>query len=290
MWFRPRVLVDVTRVDTSTTMLGAPSSIPFYVTATALAKLGHAEGEVVLTRAAHRHGVIQMIPTLASCSLDEILDAAGPGQTQWLQLYVNRDREVTRAHGAARRGARLPRAVHHGRRAAAGPAREGHARQVHRRRQQRAARPGRRHQPGRRARHLVFIDPGLCWADIAWFRALTRMPIVLKGVQRADDVVRAAEAGVQGVVLSNHGGRSWTLRPRGSRCWPRPCRPCAARGLQHRLEVFVDGGVRRATDILKALCLGARGVGIGRPFLYAMSAYGPAGVDRACACSRTRWR
>jgi L-lactate dehydrogenase (cytochrome) len=89
IWFRPRVLVDVQRVDLGTTMLGARVDMPFYVTATALGKLGHAEGEVCLTRAAAKHNVIQMIPTLASCSFDEIVDAAAPGQVQWLQLYVS---------------------------------------------------------------------------------------------------------------------------------------------------------------------------------------------------------
>ena len=88
IWFRPRVLIDVQNIDVSTTMLGIPCSIPFYVTATALGKLGNPEGEVVLTRGAHKHNVVQMIPTLASCSFDEICDAAEPGQPQWLQLYV----------------------------------------------------------------------------------------------------------------------------------------------------------------------------------------------------------
>ena len=80
----------------STTMLGSKCDIPFYVTATALGKLGNPEGEVILTRGAHKHNVIQMIPTLASCSFDEILDEAKDGQVQWLQLYVNKDREVTK--------------------------------------------------------------------------------------------------------------------------------------------------------------------------------------------------
>ena len=95
IWFRPRVLVDVEHVDFSTTMLGTKCSIPFYVTATALGKLGHPEGEVVLTKAAKQHDVIQMIPTLASCSFDEIMDAAQGDQVQWLQLYVNKDRPIT---------------------------------------------------------------------------------------------------------------------------------------------------------------------------------------------------
>jgi L-lactate dehydrogenase (cytochrome) len=89
VWFRPRVLVNVERVDLRTTMLGAKVDMPFYVTATALGKLGHPEGEVCLTKGAARHGVVQMIPTLASCSFDEIVDAAAPGQVQWLQLYAS---------------------------------------------------------------------------------------------------------------------------------------------------------------------------------------------------------
>lgn len=95
IWLRPRVMVDVAKVDTSTTMLGSKASFPIYVTATALGKLGHSEGEKVLTRACANKGVIQMIPTLASCSFDEIVDASVDGQTQWLQLYVNSDRKVT---------------------------------------------------------------------------------------------------------------------------------------------------------------------------------------------------
>jgi L-lactate dehydrogenase (cytochrome) len=89
IWFRPRVLVDVENVDTSTTLLNAPCSIPFYVSAAALGKLGHPEGEVLLTKSAYKHKVIQMIPSLASCSFDEICDAARDGQSQWYQIYVS---------------------------------------------------------------------------------------------------------------------------------------------------------------------------------------------------------
>jgi L-lactate dehydrogenase (cytochrome) len=88
VWFRPRILVDVENIDLSTVMLGTKVDIPFYVTATALGKLGHPEGEVILTKAAKKHNVIQMIPTLASCSFDELIDARQGDQVQWLQLYV----------------------------------------------------------------------------------------------------------------------------------------------------------------------------------------------------------
>jgi L-lactate dehydrogenase (cytochrome) len=107
------------------------------------------------------------------------------------------------------------------------------------------------------------------------------MPIILKGVQRVEDVIRAIEAGVQGVVLSNHGGRQLDFARSGIEVLAEVMPVLRERGWENRIEIFVDGGVRRATDIIKALCLGAKGVGIGRPFLYAMSAYGQAGVERA---------
>jgi len=132
IWFRPKILVDVENVDMSTTMLGTKVSMPFYVTATALGKLGNPEGEVVLTRGAKKHNVIQMIPTLASCSFDEIMDAAEGDQVQWLQLYVRRiflffttNQALTsistgqqeprnhKTHHRARREARLQGSLHH---------------------------------------------------------------------------------------------------------------------------------------------------------------------------------
>ncbi len=95
IWFKPRVMVNVKEVDPSTTMLGSRTAFPLYITATALGKLGHPDGEVVLTRAAAKRNVIQMIPTLSSCSFDDIVNASSPGHTQWLQLYVNSNREVS---------------------------------------------------------------------------------------------------------------------------------------------------------------------------------------------------
>ena len=282
IWFRPRILVDVEEVDFSTTMLGTNVSIPFYVTATALGKLGNPEGEVVLTRAAHKHRVVQMIPTLASCSFDEIVDARQGDQVQWLQLYVNKNRDITKRivqHAEARGCKGLFITVD--------------APQLGRREKDMRSKfsdqgsnvqqsDGNVDRSQGAARAISsFIDPGLSWKDIPWFRTITKMPIVLKGVQRADDVLRAVESGVQGVVLSNHGGRQLDFAPSAIEILAEVMPVLRQAGLQDKIEIFIDGGVRRATDILKALCLGAKGVGIGRPFLYAMSAYGQPGVDRA---------
>ncbi len=126
-----------------------------------------------------------------------------------------------------------------------------------------------------------FIDPSLSWKDIPWFLSITKMPILLKGVQRVEDVIRAVETGVHGVVLSNHGGRQLDFARSGIEILAEVMPVLRERGWQDRIEIYIDGGVRRSTDIIKALCLGAKGVGIGRPFLYAMSAYGLPGVDRA---------
>ncbi|KAH7136522.1 FMN-dependent dehydrogenase-domain-containing protein [Dactylonectria macrodidyma] len=281
IWFRPKILVDVENVDISTTMLGTKTSIPVYVTATALGKLGHHEGEVVLTRAAGKHDVIQMIPTLASCSFDEIVDAKAGDQVQWLQLYVNKDRDITK------------RIVQHAeKRGCKGLFITVDAPQLGRREKDMRSKftdPGTKVQEGVEtdnsqgaARAISsFIDPALCWADIPWFQSITKMPIIIKGVQRVEDVLLAVEHGCQGVVLSNHGGRQLEFARSAIEVLAETMPVLRERGLQDKIEVYIDGGVRRGTDVLKALCLGAKGVGIGRPLLYAMSAYGQPGVERA---------
>jgi L-lactate dehydrogenase (cytochrome) len=282
IWFRPKILVNVEKVDFSTSMLGTKVSMPIYITATALGKLGHPEGECVLTRAAKTHDIIQMIPTLASCSFDEICDAAVDGQTQWMQLYVNKDREITKriVQHAEKRGVKglfiTVDAPQLGRREKDMRSKyDDGAAKV-----QTDESSVDRSQGAARA-ISSFIDPSLCWDDIEFFKSITKMPIILKGVQRYEDVVKAVEYGLQGVVLSNHGGRQLDYARSGIEILVEVMDALKKRGWEKKLEVYVDGGVRRATDIIKAICLGARGVGIGRPFLYSMSAYGQDGVERA---------
>ncbi|EMD33160.1 hypothetical protein CERSUDRAFT_118222 [Gelatoporia subvermispora B] len=289
VWFRPRILRDVTTVDYSTKILGQVSSMPMYITATALGKLGHPDGELNLTRAAANHGVIQMIPTLASCSFDEIVDAAKPGQVQFLQLYVNKDRAITKklVQHAETRGIKglfiTVDAPQLGRREkdmrmkfdAEDPAEVTENKQQDRvDRSQGAARA-----------ISSFIDPGLDWKDIPWFQSITKMPLILKGVQCWEDALEAYDRGLAGVVLSNHGGRQLDFARSGLEILYEVVRELGARrGLSfpnEKFQLFVDGGVRRATDVLKAVAIGATAVGVGRPFLYAFSSYGQEGVDKA---------
>ncbi|KAH0588825.1 hypothetical protein H2248_004624 [Termitomyces sp. 'cryptogamus'] len=288
IWFRPRVLRDVTRVDWSTTILGHKTSMPVYITATALGKLGHPDGELNLTRAAGKHGLIQMIPTLASCSFDEIVDGAQPGQVQFFQLYVNKDRAITK------------RIVQHAeQRGIKGLFITVDAPQLGRREKDmrmkfeaedpsevtKAGSEGVDRSQGAARAISSFIDPGLNWNDLVWFKSITRMPLILKGVQCWEDAMEAYDRGLAGVVLSNHGGRQLDFARSGIEVLVEVVGKFKAmRGLtfpNEKFQLFVDGGVRRATDVLKAVALGATAVGVGRPFLYAYSTYGPEGIDKA---------
>ncbi|KAI0263845.1 FMN-dependent dehydrogenase-domain-containing protein [Gloeopeniophorella convolvens] len=288
IWFRPRVLRDVTQVDWSTKILGHASRMPIYISATALGKLGHPDGELNLTRAAAKHGVIQMIPTLSSCSFDELVDGAQPGQVQFFQLYVNRDRAITKriVQHAEKRGIKAlfitVDAPQLGRR-------EKDMRMTFE-----AEDP---HEIGKSGTEKVdrsrgaakaitgFIDPGLKWADIAWFQSITNMPLILKGIQTWEDALEAYDKGVAGVVLSNHGGRQLDFARSGIEVLVEVVEKLKQkRGItfpNEKFQLYVDGGVRRATDVLKAIALGATAVGVGRPFLYAFSSYGVDGVDHA---------
>ncbi|RCH99155.1 hypothetical protein CU098_006754 [Rhizopus stolonifer] len=282
IWLRPRVMVNVKHVDASTTMLGTRASMPIYITATALAKLGHPEGEVALTKGAKKGNIIQMISTLASCSFDEIVDAAGSGQTQWLQLYVNGNREVTEkfVRHAESRGikglfvtADAPQLGH----------REKDMRQKYSEEEpDELARNDTEINRDQGAARAIssFIDPSLCWDDVAWLKSITKMPVLIKGVQTSEDAVLAAKYGCQGVVLSNHGGRQLDFAPSAIEILAETMEALRKEKLDKDFEVYIDGGIRRGTDIFKAIALGAKGVGIGRPFLYAMSTYGVAGVER----------
>ncbi|KAF8320336.1 hypothetical protein DL93DRAFT_1831592 [Clavulina sp. PMI_390] len=285
IWFRPRILRDVTTVDFSTTILGCKTTMPIYITATALGKLGHPEGELNLTRAAGKRGIIQMIPTLASCSFDQIMDAAQPNQPQFFQLYVNKDRSVTEkiVRHAEERGIKglfiTVDAPQLGRREKdmrmkfedeASDLLKGDEEKIDR-------------SQGAAKAITSFIDPGLSWPDIPWFKTITKMPIILKGVQCWEDAVMAYEAGCQGIVLSNHGGRQLEFARSGIEVLVEVVAALKERGMfpDPNFSIFIDGGVRRASDVLKAVALGATAVGIGRPFIYAYSAYGQEGVEKA---------
>lgn len=283
IYFKPRVLRNVTNIDLSCVMGGTKVAAPFYVTATALGKLGHPDGEKVLTRLAAKQNVIQMIPTLALCLFDEIVDEKTDSQTQWLQLYVNQDREVCKEiiQHAEKRGVKglfiTVDAPQLGRRE-----KDMRLKNIEDLSHVQGDDADADRTQGAARAISSFIDTGLQWSDLPWFRSVTKMPIYLKGVQCVEDALLAVDAGVDGIVISNHGGRQLETAPPPIQVLAELMPLLKERGItKDKFEVYIDGGVRRAGDILKAICLGASGVGIGRPFLYAMLTYGDDGVVKA---------
>jgi L-lactate dehydrogenase (cytochrome) len=278
IFLRPRVMVNVKNVDTSCTLLGTRSSLPIYVTATALGKLGHPEGEVLFTRACGTRGLIQMIPTLASCSIDQLVGAKLPSQTQWFQLYVNADRGLTKnlIEKAERLGCKAVcitcDAAQLGRRE-----KDMRVKFENDAPDEMSQKEVNRNQGAARA-ISSFIDPSLCWDDLPWFRSIIKTKLVLKGIQCGEDAVIAAKSGVDAIVISNHGGRQLDTCRSGVEMLVEVVDALEKAGLSGKMELYVDGGFRRGGDIFKALALGATAVGLGRPFLYSMP-YGQQGVE-----------
>ena len=275
---RPRVLVDVSRTDTATEVLGTPVAVPVLLAPTAFNKLAHPEGEEAAARAAAAAGTVMVASTFSTCSLEEIASAGGP---LWFQLYVYKDREVTRdlvlrAESAGYRAIVLNVDT---------PVLGRRYRDV----RNRFALPDgltlrNFEAPSAQARWKAgtlsfqawvhdLIDSTLTWDAVAWLRSATRLPVVLKGILTAEDARRAADAGVNGVIVSNHGGRQLDGVVPSATALPE-----VVEGVAGRAEVLMDGGVRRGTDVLKALALGARAVLIGRPYLWGLAAAGEAGV------------
>jgi len=282
---RPRILVNVREIDMTTTLLGVPSSLPLYFTATALAKLAHPDGEVGIVRAAKKAGVVYMLPTLSSYTLDEMLEARSPGQELFAQLYVNPERSRTQEYVEKLEQAGV-RALFVTVDAPQLGRREKDMRNKFT--QQGSDVQGDDEDAGEVDRSQgatraisSYIDPGLCWDDVPWLQSITKMKVLLKGVQCGEDAVMAYKAGLAGCVLSNHGGRQLdTCRP-GVEVLPEVMEALQKAGYKkENFSVFIDGGIRRGADIFKAVALGAAGCGVGRPVLYSLASYGDRGIVR----------
>jgi L-lactate dehydrogenase (cytochrome) len=284
IWFKPRILINVKEIDMSSSILGVASSLPLYFSATALGKLADDQGELAISRAAAASGVVYMLPTLSSFTLDEMLEVRQPGQVQFAQLYVNAKRERTEAYvrrledGGVKALFVTVDAPQLGRRQ-----KDMRNKFTKNADVQKGEEVNRSEGVARAISE--FIDPSLCWDDITWLKSFTSLPIILKGVGCGLDTVLAYEKGCSGVVLSNHGGRQLDTARSGIEILPEAIAALNAHdsNWRSRFEVYVDGGIRRASDIFKAVALGASAVGIGRPVLYSLAAYGQAGVERMCS-------
>jgi len=271
----PRVLVDVSEVSTKTTVLGREISSPVIVAPVAFQKLAHPDGEAGMARAAAAAGTIMCLSTIATTAPAEVA-AAAPGAPRWFQLYCFRDRGVTRAL--------LEEAVESGF--------EAIALTVD------APRAGRRERDFRTgfrvdatapavaaavgadaeltpAEIFALVDPALDWSDLQELASDCSIPILVKGLVRGDDARRAMEHGAAGVVVSNHGGRQLDTAPATLDALTEVVEAVESRG-----PVLIDGGIRRGTDVVTALALGADAVLVGRPALWGLAAGGEAGALR----------
>ena len=285
---RPRVLAGVGEPDTRLTLLGEPLRSPILVAPMAYQRMAHDEGEAAMARGASAAGAAMCVSTMATVSLEDVaLAAEGP---LWFQLYVYRDRAVTESlvRRAERAGYRalvvtvdMP-AV--GRREA--DLRNGFGLPPHLSLANFAgalAEEGRV-APGESALSIYAahqLDPSLTWESIAWLRSVTTLPVLLKGILTAEDAALAVAHGVAGVIVSNHGGRQLDGVAPSIEALPEVVETVAG-----RCVVLVDGGLRRGTDILKALALGAQAALVGRPMLWALAVDGAAGVERALTLLR----
>jgi isopentenyl diphosphate isomerase/L-lactate dehydrogenase-like FMN-dependent dehydrogenase len=264
---RPRVLVDVSAsvLDTSTSVLGIPISMPLLVAPMSLHCLAHPEGECATAQAAGRAKTLMIASTTATRSLEEIAQAAsGP---LWFQLYVYpslkvAEKLVHRAESAGYHAIVLTVDL-----------------------------PALGNREKDRRNDLIIPPPPfieanfvdvekngqdwvtLTWESLSWLRSITSLPILLKGILTAEDALLAIEHGMDGIIVSNHGGRQLDTALASIEALPEVVKAVAG-----RCEVFFDGGIRRGTDILKALALGARAVLIGRPVLWGLAANGADGA------------
>ena len=273
----PRVLVDVAEISTRTTVLGETVAAPILIAPTAIQKLATPQGELATARGAARCGTIMCLSSLSTTPLADVA-SAGEGAPQWMQIYLLRDRARTVDMVAAvkeagfralaltvdapvsglrsselRGGVSLPADLTLPNLADASAA---HAK-----------------SEGFMAVVSREFDPSITFDDVAWLAEISGLPVVAKGVARADDAIRCIEAGAAGVVVSNHGGRQLDDAPPTAEVLPE-----IAQALQGRAEIYVDGGIRRPADVVKALGLGATAVLLGRPILWALGAGGEEGV------------
>jgi 4-hydroxymandelate oxidase len=271
---RPRVMVDVSRRDPTTTVLGRERPHPVFVAPTAYQRLAHPDGEPASARAAAATGSLFCLSSLATATVPEVAEAAPEG-ARWLQLYVFRDRAVSE---------RLAReAGEHGYEALVVtvdlPVLGVRERDVRSRFEIDDALSipsvGAMNREGPLSMLGIgdLVDPSLTWPDLERFGQLSGLPVLVKGVLRPDDARLAVEHGAAGVIVSNHGGRQLDTVLSGA-----DALPAVVDEVGGEIDVLVDGGIRRGSDVVKALALGARAVLVGRPVVWGLAVGGEAGV------------
>jgi 4-hydroxymandelate oxidase len=286
---QPRVLVDVSRLDTKVSLFGQTLESPILLAPTAYHRLIHPEGEIATARGAKAASTTLVVSSFATTAVEDVARAA-EGSPLWFQLYAMPDRAFTRdlverAQAAScrvlcltvdtpvlgprnretRTGFTLPPGLQRENLRGLG-----------------AAMAGGGHRPTEGQIYSAVLNPVLTWKDVEWLRSFSKVPLVLKGILSPTDARRAVEAGVAGLIVSNHGGRNLDTVPATI-----DALPAVADAVEGRIPLLLDGGVRRGTDVLKALARGARAVLIGRPYLWGLAVAGASGVADVVRILRT---
>ncbi|CAN8274620.1 unnamed protein product [Cochlearia groenlandica] len=279
--FRPRILIDVSKIDVSTTVLGFNVSMPIMIAPTAMQKMAHPDGELATARATSSAGTIMTLSSWATCSVEEVA-STGPG-IRFFQLYVYKDKNVVRQL--------VKRAEEAGFKAIALTVDTPRLGRRESDIKNRFALPrgltlknfegldlgkiDKTNDSGLASYVAGQVDQSLSWKDIKWLQSITSLPILVKGVITAEDAKIAVEYGAAGIIVSNHGARQLDYVPATIIALEE-----VVKAVDGRIPVFLDGGVRRGTDVFKALALGASGVFVGRPSLFSLAADGEAGVRK----------
>jgi 4-hydroxymandelate oxidase len=280
MRLKPSVMVDVSKIDTRTKLFGHEMPHPILIAPTSSHFLAHCDGEIATARGAGAAGAIMVGSTLSNCSIDQIVRAAT--QPIWFQLYADDDRGKTKAliQRAEAVGCKalcitvdLPWIY----------ARNREAHIIHEVPQ--LPFPNINFTGGPASTGLkTWRYRNLNWADIEWIRSFCKLPVLLKGILNPDDADRAAKAGASGIIVSNHGGRSLDTVPASI-----DALPAVATKIAGRIPLLMDGGIRRGTDVLKAIANGATAILLGRPVLYGLGIGGADGVQRVIEILRTEF-
>ncbi|XP_073119952.1 glycolate oxidase 1-like [Henckelia pumila] len=280
--FRPRILMDVSKIDVTTSILGFKISSPIMIAPTAMQKMAHPQGELATARAATSAGTIMTLSSWATSSIEEVASTAPTG-IRFFQLFVSKDRSIVtqlvkRAEEAGYKAIVLtvdtPRL---GRREADIKNRFTLPDNLTLKNYESLNLGSIDRTDDSRLASFISnqFDRSLSWKDVKWLQTITDLPILLKGVLTAEDAALAVQAGAAGIIVSNHGARQLDYVPATIMVLEEVVR--AAEG---KVPVFLDGGIRRGTDVFKALALGASGVFIGRPVLFALAVEGEAGVRK----------
>jgi 4-hydroxymandelate oxidase len=285
---RPRILCDVTDVSTETTVLGTPVALPVLVAPVAFQRMAHPDGEGATARAAASAGTVMCLSTIATATPADVA-AAAPGAPRWFQLYVFKDWGLTSAlvqqavdagYSALVLTADTP---YLGRRE--GPLRTGFAIPDDVRIPAVDAARGGGLQPFSLHEHFDLFSPAVSWRDVERLTELSGLPVVVKGVLTAEDARLACEHGAAAIGVSNHGGRQLDGVPGTLDALPE-----VVEAVEGRVEVYLDGGIRRGTDVAKALALGARATLAGRAVLWGLAVGGEEGARHVLELLRAEIR